>query len=246
MIGPGPRDEPEASVMITIHGEAAVALAAIAARKNCAPEQLGIEIVTDRLEQERKRDLPMAAFDHLAGQWPDKSGGDDAAFHDAIWPEEWRTDHLSTTLRGAAYLDALLARIVNSALANPDALKVTGKPFNEKAKLARALGLIDQGLFESLRIVSRIRNGFAHEIGRKLSHREVGELCESLSGRAHELMSGIAGGALKSPQRFRHALKSLKLALEEIADPNTTRSYPWLAMPAGQLPAVTGVEEERV
>jgi hypothetical protein len=165
--------------------------------------------------------------DTLAGQFPDKSRDREEAFHDAMWPEGWQTDHLGTVLRGVAYLDALLLSILERRLAKSRVLNLDRRGFLEKAKLARAIGAVDDDLLASLKIVADIRNEFAHKIGRRLEHKDVTRLCDSLKGRALGLFVCYTGGASKSPQRLRHALTVMKLALEEIADPARPKEYEW-------------------
>jgi hypothetical protein len=202
-------------------------LLALAEPRNRSVADFVHELLAERLDIERKRSMPMAAIDHLEGQWPEKSPDSETAFHDAMWPDDWRTDHLGTILRGAAYLDALLIQILQRHLARADLLNLDRKRFLEKAKIACAIGAIDADLLNSIKLVARIRNEFAHNIGRQLTHQEVGQLCGSLKGRVKELFLCYTGGGSKSPQRLRHALTVMKIALEEIAYPDTPRKYKW-------------------
>ena len=202
-------------------------LRAIAEPRNRSIAALTHELIAERLDREKKRSMAMAAIDHLKGQWPETSGDPESAFHDAMWPEDWRTDHLGAILRGAAYLDALLIQILERHFANPQTLNLDRRPFVDKARMAHATGAIDAEMLISLKIVADLRNGFAHEIGRRLEHGEVQRLCASLKGRARELFACYTGGSSKSPQRIRHALTVMKIALEEIAFPDKPRDYAW-------------------
>ncbi len=215
------------STYLHLSAEEANGLRAIAEPRHRSIEDLGHELIAERLDREKKRSMAMAAIDHLGGQWPENSGDPESAFHDAMWPEDWRTDHLGTILRGAAYLDALLIQALERYFTNPQILNLDRRPFVDKAKMACAIGAIDAEMLASLKIVAELRNGFAHEIGRRLEHSEVQRLCESLKGRARELFACYTGGSSKSPQRIRHALTVMKIALEEIAFPDRPRDYPW-------------------
>jgi hypothetical protein len=169
---------------------------------------------------------PMAMIDHLSDQWPQVDVLSERAFHEALWPRNWRTDHLGAILRGVAYFDYYLVRIVERKLKNPHAVRIARRTFNEKVRFAIALDAIEPGLMNSLLIVAKIRNSFAHELGHQLQHSEVSELCSSLVGRPRELFACYTGGSSKSPQRFRHALAVLHLTLQEL-DAGRPAEYEW-------------------
>lgn len=165
-------------------------------------------------------------MDFLARQWPNGDALDDDAVFKALWPDYWQSDHLSAILRAVVYYDYYLTQIIDSRLVNPGELSVSKQRFDQKIKLARALGAIGPGLAKSLRISADIRNSMAHTLGRQLEHEDVQKLCSSLRGRSLILFACITGGGSKSPQRFRHALMAIYLTLKETAE-GEQGDYPW-------------------
>ena len=76
---------------------------------------------------------------------------------------------------------------------------------------------------------------------RLVSSQYAGKAASSHVGRPRELFACVTGGGSKSPQRFRHALTVLFLALKEI-DAGSPAEYPWFdpelaAMRLGSLAA---------
>jgi hypothetical protein len=103
-------------------------------------------------------------------------------------------------------------------LAAPDALDLEQLGFLNKARWARVLGAIDAEMLESLRLLAKIRNGFAHAITRELEHEEVNRFVESLANRPRQLfLGGLTGGSSKTVQRVRQAITAVAYALHETA-----------------------------
>jgi hypothetical protein len=137
----------------------------------------------------------------------------------SLWTQEWATDPLSALIRGLIYVDYYLSVMLERNLPNPEVLDLGKRAYNIKLRLARALGLVDEGLYGALMTFAEVRNELAHDLERTHDPEKLGRLELALSGRARLFMGYITGGSSRANQRLRHAIQAYVMAVEEIAYP---------------------------
>jgi hypothetical protein len=133
-------------------------------------------------------------------------------------------DDLGAVVRGHTYLHEYLIRALQTRLPHPEALRLdSGRvTFSALVGQARAYGIVDEDLYEALKAVGQLRNGFAHELDRQLSGDDVASMQTRMKGRVGDLFQEVTGGSTPGPRRLRHMIWAIKLAMEEVA---TGRKY---------------------
>jgi hypothetical protein len=139
--------------------------------------------------------------------------------HSSLWTKDWAEDPLSALIRGLIYVDYYLSVMLERRLAHPEALDLGKRAYSSKLRLARALDLIDEGLYGALLVFADVRNDLAHDLERTHDPEKLGRLEGALSGRAQLFMGYITGGSSRANQRLRHAIQAYVMAVEELAYP---------------------------
>ena len=139
--------------------------------------------------------------------------------HSSLWTKDWAADPLSALIRGLIYVDYYLSVMLERHLIHPGVLDLGKRAYNTKLRLARALDLIDEGLYSALLVFAELRNDLAHDLERTHDPEKLGRLEAALSGRARLFMGNITGGSSRANQRLRHAIQAYVMAVEELAYP---------------------------
>ncbi len=144
---------------------------------------------------------------------------DSDVFYRRLWDSSPESDDLGAVMRGCMYCDEFLKMLILRS-PNPPSERILGRQmFGSNIAAAMKVQAIQLDLAESLRQLSRIRGAFGHEFEKALTAPEVESLVKSLTGRAAELFSQIAGDSAEPRYRLRWALQALKLTLQELAFP---------------------------
>lgn len=79
-------------------------------------------------------------------------------------------------LRGHLWVETHLVGLLESELANPDALNLDRMAFAQKVSLANALGLLSPDEVATMKVLNRMRNRLAHNLGGEPTEEAIAEL----------------------------------------------------------------------
>lgn len=97
-------------------------------------------------------------------------------------------DDLSTIIRGHLYVEHVLMEFIRVALQKPTALSIDRLAFRTKVELCVALGTVPENLVPPIKILNRLRNSAAHELGHVTAATTKKELLDSLPKIGSELV----------------------------------------------------------
>ena len=104
-----------------------------------------------------------------------------------------KDDELHVLLRGHVYVEAALIQLIESKLANPQALKVAGLNFPLKVRLATALGLLSGDVAMLCKRLNDLRNRVAHQLDKELTHEDLDVLVDIIVERIGVNRSAFLG-----------------------------------------------------
>ncbi len=103
-----------------------------------------------------------------------------------LFKHEGESDR-SAVIVGAAFLDTLLWHLLISFLVDDETeagalLRADGPlgTYGNRARMAYCLGLIPKTVHNDLRLVGKIRNKFAHELGASFDNQDIGDWSTAL------------------------------------------------------------------
>ncbi|WP_427030091.1 hypothetical protein [Halomonas sp. H2] len=88
----------------------------------------------------------------------------------------FETDELSPILRGHIFIEKILEKLISRNLEKPQALFSRNRGFDLKLDLAKAMGLLDETYYSSLKALNLIRNSYSHRAAYKVSFEELNSL----------------------------------------------------------------------
>nr|WP_290696919.1 hypothetical protein [Halomonas sp. UBA3074] len=86
------------------------------------------------------------------------------------------TDELSPILRGHIFIEKILETLISRNLEMPQAFFSRNRGFDLKLDLARAMGLLSETYYSSLKALNSIRNSYSHQAAYKVSFEELNSL----------------------------------------------------------------------
>ena len=143
-----------------------------------------------------------------------------------FWNQMKESNPRSVAIVGAAYLEHLVEKLLSSFMVNEDEtkqlLEVNGPigAFETKAKTAYCLGLITLRMYKNLKLISHIRNAFAHQIDLSTFNDEwVADKCKALQLPDIRDSKGALLPALSTRDIYEFAIRDTAISiLVEILD----------------------------
>ncbi|WP_286903225.1 hypothetical protein [Vreelandella sedimenti] len=86
------------------------------------------------------------------------------------------TNELSPILRGHIFIEKTLETLISRNLEIPQAFFSRNRGFDLKLDLARAMGLLSEAYYLSLKALNSIRNSYSHQAAYKVSFEELNSL----------------------------------------------------------------------
>lgn len=96
--------------------------------------------------------------------------------HHAMGQLVFETDELSPILRGHIFIEKILETLISRNLAKPQAFFSKNRGFGLKLDLAKAMGLLDETYYSSLKALNSIRNSYSHRAAYKVLFEELNSL----------------------------------------------------------------------
>lgn len=140
----------------------------------------------------------------------------------AFWDVVNNEDDLACVLIAFSYIEKCLESLLQRCLINADEsdLIIGGAQFMNKARLLLCLGQLPQPIFENLKLLSAIRNHFAHShIGASFSDKEIVsakanlKIPNSILGKRHGRTKFVLAAVLATQQIQVHALSVSNLGI---------------------------------
>ena len=119
-------------------------------------------------------------------------------------------DHLALIIRAHLYVEAILIRHIETALANKGRFDAATLTFPKKVSLAVAMGKVDPAAdLSALNALNRLRNKFAHNLDTQLQEQDEHDLYIALSKRQRVVVDDLRKDELDYTGRLRCDLVGL-------------------------------------
>jgi hypothetical protein len=126
-------------------------------------------------------------------------------------------DHLALIIRAHLYVESILIRQIEAALAKKERFDCAKLTFPNEVNLAVAMGRVDEADRTALIELNRLRNKFAHNLGTTLDEEDEAKLYNSFSKRQKTFVDELRDtDGLAHIGRLRCDLAGLIIATNEV------------------------------
>jgi hypothetical protein len=126
-------------------------------------------------------------------------------------------DDLALVIRAHLYLESILIRQIETALAKKERFDCAKLNFPNKVNLAVSMGRVDEADCAALIALNGLRNKFAHNLGTKLDQENEFQLYKSFSKRQQTFVDELRNtDGLDHSGRLRCDLAGLIIATNEV------------------------------
>ena len=119
------------------------------------------------------------------------------------------TDFLRLVVSGHLYIEAVLIELIKKRLPSPSAIELEELRFMQIVDLAVALDLLKAGERQPFRLLNKMRNKLAHELGAIVTMGDVEDFLKAMAPEQLRLIQGITG----KPIRYGIDLQPASLVL---------------------------------